>query len=304
MIMRTTNDTRRTMMRRIIAVSLLWLAGALVADAQTTGTLNGRVLDKLGEPIPGATVRLDGTARGAITKSDGAFLVAGVRVGEYDVKVTALGFLPVTKKVRISVDQTTTMNFTLAAAPVGSKPPIVVEGRPLSGSRTIVISPYLTREVSRGFTIRGGRPGNSIPVRGIQLQGEVELSPATDEVAVVSIPLVGMSGGVTAAPSRFYRPAVAASRRFLLNDHYPFPYGRRMFDVWDPSIGCLGWSFYPIMEMPVDQYVTGNDRYDVARRDVVEPSMEKKAEWIRRYEERRDVMSQSERDLASWARPR
>jgi hypothetical protein len=308
MIIRETNDTRRTMMRRGIAVSLLWLAGVLVASAQTTGTLNGRVVDGGGKPTPGATVRVDGTmpTRGAVVRNDGSFMVAGIRAGEYDVKVTAPGFLPVTRRVRISVDQTTTMNLTLAAAPADSKPPIVVPDRPLSGSRTIVVSPYLTREVSRGFTIRGGRPGGSIPVRNIQVLEPVELSPATGEISMMQIHAAGMPDVVTAAPSRFYRPAVAASRRFLLNDDYPFPYGRRMFDFGDDFAGSFGGGFYPILvlETPVDQHATGSDRYGIARRDVVEPSMEKRAEWIRRYEERRDMMSENERELASWARPR
>jgi Carboxypeptidase regulatory-like domain len=76
----------------LIAAFFLWLP--CIAIAQNTGTLSGTVLDEDGKPVAGATVRIEGTTQGAISRVDGSFLVRGVRSGEYPIRVTCLGYGP------------------------------------------------------------------------------------------------------------------------------------------------------------------------------------------------------------------
>ncbi|MDB5032951.1 MAG: TonB-dependent outer membrane protein SusC/RagA [Chlorobi bacterium] len=93
---------------------LFLLTGIL--HAQTTGTLSGRVLDQRKHPILGATVRLLGTSRGAIVRSDGSFIISRVPAGTCDIKVAAVGYGVRLQSVQIDADHETRWDFMLAPA--------------------------------------------------------------------------------------------------------------------------------------------------------------------------------------------
>lgn len=85
-------------MRVLLLLALL----AHVAHAQGTGTIAGTVRDAAtSEALVGANVRLEGTALGAATGVDGAFVVQNVPAGQYAVTVSYIGYLR-----RTSDDQT------------------------------------------------------------------------------------------------------------------------------------------------------------------------------------------------------
>ena len=67
------------------------------ADAQTRGTLTGRVTDDIGSPQTPATVTLVNldteVERPAVTAEDGTFVFGGLRPGPYVVRVEEAGFL-------------------------------------------------------------------------------------------------------------------------------------------------------------------------------------------------------------------
>lgn len=107
-----------------IALTALLLCGR-VALAQTTGTLQGRVVDEKGAPISGAAIRIEGTPRGARSRVDGSFRILAIRAGEYRVKVTAVGYHAVTReKVGITVGNTTTAGFTLTVVTEAERGPV------------------------------------------------------------------------------------------------------------------------------------------------------------------------------------
>jgi cystathionine beta-lyase family protein involved in aluminum resistance len=54
-------------------------------------TIRGSVLDRDGEPVVGALVRLLPTNKGTVTNAEGLFSILGVAPGEYILQVTALG---------------------------------------------------------------------------------------------------------------------------------------------------------------------------------------------------------------------
>ncbi|MCB0714298.1 MAG: TonB-dependent receptor [Ignavibacteriae bacterium] len=59
------------------------------------GIISGVVVDQITQsPIPGATVRVLGTSRGAATNSDGAFRIEGLPIGTYRIEVSSVGFEP------------------------------------------------------------------------------------------------------------------------------------------------------------------------------------------------------------------
>ncbi|HEY0779719.1 MAG TPA: carboxypeptidase regulatory-like domain-containing protein, partial [Gemmatirosa sp.] len=99
------------------------LPGAVPArrlEAQvTTGSIAGVVTNEASQPVPGAQVqvlnRATGISRGAVTREDGRFFVAGLEVGGgYDVTVRRIGFAPVTRAgVRVSLGQSARVDLSL-----------------------------------------------------------------------------------------------------------------------------------------------------------------------------------------------
>ena len=85
------------MKRAIVTMMLvvLGLAGPLMAQ-QTTGNINGRLVDAQGSAIPGVTVTAKNTQTG-LTRSDvsdgeGLYRLSALPVGTYDVTAELAGF--------------------------------------------------------------------------------------------------------------------------------------------------------------------------------------------------------------------
>ena len=68
---------------------LLWAAPALAQ----TGTVNGRVVDSTTQqPLGGASIRLEGTQRGAQTREDGSFTLTAVPTGRQSLRISRIGY--------------------------------------------------------------------------------------------------------------------------------------------------------------------------------------------------------------------
>ena len=102
-------------MRLRHALPLLVLLLAPAALAQTTGQLSGTIRDaQTGEPIPLATVQIEGTTQGASANLDGEYRIIGVRPGTYTLLARFIGYTPTRiEGVRVNVDLTTTVDFEL-----------------------------------------------------------------------------------------------------------------------------------------------------------------------------------------------
>ena len=112
---------------RLIIASIV-LCAPMVLMGGTTGKIAGRVTDaKSGEPLVGANVLLMGTSFGASSRVDGSYVILNIPPGVYDLRFTLVGFgTTLVTAVRVSTDQTTTVDRTLDAASVGMAE-IVVE---------------------------------------------------------------------------------------------------------------------------------------------------------------------------------
>jgi hypothetical protein len=147
-------------------------AFALIAPmtifAQTTGVLSGKVIDNEGKPVIGATIRIGGTTQGGISKApDGRFTIAGIRAGDYEVTISAIGQTTEKRSVRISVDQTTTLNVRLGEGVVQGK--IVV----VKGDRGPMVRPENTGTISTTRAEDLERSARTSIVGAVQLQGGV-----------------------------------------------------------------------------------------------------------------------------------
>jgi len=114
---------------RALVMAAAFLAGALPALAQTrpappppaanTGRISGRALEQGKEPVPFANVIVLGVkGAGTMTDETGAFVISGVPVGSYEVKLQAIGYEPIIQKVQVNAGQTALLNFTVGATKV------------------------------------------------------------------------------------------------------------------------------------------------------------------------------------------
>ncbi len=83
------------------------------AFAQPTGAIGGRVVDDLGDPLPGANVVLQGTQLRTATDIDGNFTITGIPLGQYEVAVSFVGYTTPAIAVDLSLRQTRWLNVEL-----------------------------------------------------------------------------------------------------------------------------------------------------------------------------------------------
>ena len=124
-------------MRAFLGLCVLALAASAPAAAQSEGKVSGRVTDGDGQPLPGASVLVEGTPRGAQTDADGLYTILAVRPGTYSVRVSMVGFgTQVVTDVQVFSGRTTTVDasvsqetLTTEAVVVRAERPIVVQDR-------------------------------------------------------------------------------------------------------------------------------------------------------------------------------
>lgn len=96
-------------MKKVMSTFLVALASGLTmmaADSPKYGQLKGRILDNEKNPLPGAVVIIDSNKLSAVTDLDGFFSFANLSSGTHNLKVTYIGFLPVSKTIMVSDEST------------------------------------------------------------------------------------------------------------------------------------------------------------------------------------------------------
>jgi len=118
---------------RFFLIILLSCFFVLKIFAGTTGKISGKVVDaKTGEPIIGVNVMLVGTTLGGVTDIDGNFFIINIPPGTYSIKASSIGYAAVTiQNVRVSVDQTTKIDFNLSEEAVSMNDIIVSAQKPV-----------------------------------------------------------------------------------------------------------------------------------------------------------------------------
>lgn len=153
-----------------------------ITFAGTTGKMTGKVTDKAsGEPLPFVNIIIVGTNLGAATDIDGNYVILNIPPGNYNVKAQYIGYQPVVvENVSVSIDLTTTVDFTLSESAVELEE-VVVQSKQdflkkdVTSSQSLVsadqidvlpvnefdqvlqLQPGVTRDADGAFHIRGGR---------------------------------------------------------------------------------------------------------------------------------------------------
>src|SRR5690242_10480597 len=156
---------------RYMAVALFVLAAATLALSQSDrGTIAGTVLDSTGGAVIGATVTATETATNnvytATTGPTGGYRFFDLRVGVYNVSVSASGFNKVDKTgVVVQVNSTSSVDFTLAPGTVSETLTVVAD------------TPALQSESSDIGTIVDKRQIEDLPL-GLAATGQSHLRSA------------------------------------------------------------------------------------------------------------------------------
>ncbi|HEY4613398.1 MAG TPA: carboxypeptidase-like regulatory domain-containing protein, partial [Bacteroidota bacterium] len=94
---------------------------------QPTGTLKGKVVTTLGEPVVNANVYMKELELGDATSENGTYTIRRIPPGTYTVTVSSLGFASVSRRIDVKQEQTLTEDFTLSEQAIDF-PAIVVTG--------------------------------------------------------------------------------------------------------------------------------------------------------------------------------
>ncbi len=126
----------RTALQLLVPFTLAITLPTFSASAQeTTGRLEGYIVDSQGRPVANVEVLVAGPSlhapRGVLTNHQGHFLVLALPVGEYSVALSrAPHATQVLRGVRIQLGQTASLGEVRLQEPVYKLAPLVVSGRP------------------------------------------------------------------------------------------------------------------------------------------------------------------------------
>lgn len=188
-------------MKKLLLLGILSLQIFSIQTLAQVGKINGVVRDaSTNETLIGANVLLEGTTIGAATNVDGYYIILNVPPGTYNLKASMVGYAPnIIKQVRVSIDQTTEINFLLTSNAFQTEEVVVIATTPIvqkdvSSSRinlnvaeieNLPVSSLsgvigLQAGVRGGLEIRGGVANQTaFVVNGITLRDERDNSPFT-----------------------------------------------------------------------------------------------------------------------------
>lgn len=103
-------------MRRL-TLALVLPAACLSLHADSTGRISGKVLNKAGQPVPGAKITLKRTDRNwskeLVPDKNGAYLQVGLDPKDYAMTVSAAGYVDAVENVRVPLGDVLVKNITL-----------------------------------------------------------------------------------------------------------------------------------------------------------------------------------------------
>ncbi len=145
------------MFRKWGILFLCLLTVPLVASAQQTGKLAGSVTDQAtNEPLPGATVVIDGTQLGSATDANGSYFIIGVPVGTYNIRASFIGYESlVYNDVSINAGFTRNLDFALSGDTELLDEVVVEYERPIIQKDAIGVPKVVSGEAIQNLPVRG-----------------------------------------------------------------------------------------------------------------------------------------------------
>src|SRR4051794_37184442 len=121
---------KKIIVAMIAACALAW--GHPAAAQQTTGNINGRIIDAQKSAVPGVTVTAKNTetglTRSEVSDAEGVYRLNALPVGNYDVHAELSGFNTYDRKaIVVNVGQTVDLNIDMAIAGVSESVSVTAE---------------------------------------------------------------------------------------------------------------------------------------------------------------------------------
>ena len=173
------------------ALLILWfIASAGAVLGQSTGTINGRVVDPGGAVVPDARITATnvgtGISRETSSNADGFYTIPALEPGTYDVKVEATGFAPSIRSSNTLLTGTAlTVDLTLAVAGTTQKIEVSGEAPLIETTKSEVSGTLQTSEVQ------------NLPILNRNYVGLVTLIPGARPVQNVNSNKVGFGGAIS-----------------------------------------------------------------------------------------------------------
>ncbi len=231
---------------------LIWATPALAQ----TGTITGRVVDSTTQqPLTGATIRLDGTQRGAQTREDGTFTLTAVPVGRQQLRVSRIGYAAQLTPITVSAGGNTVPPVRLRQLAATLAPVVAVGyGTQRREAVTSSVSTVNTSEARVGVqpnvndliqgraagvqvTSNSGAPGAGAQIR---IRGGTSISTSDEPLYVIDgIPILnnqtlpngsssdGNSGALARSPLNTINPEDIADISILKDASATAIYGSR-----------------------------------------------------------------------------
>lgn len=144
-----------------------------IAAAQGTASVSGTVTSDQGTPVPGAQVLIATLGLGALTGSDGRYVLTRVPAGTHRLRAQRLGFRAAEQSITVAPGQSATVNFTLTSAPTVLSEQVVVgytteQRRDVTGAVTTVSGTELSDQkvATVEEQLRGRAPGVTVAASG------------------------------------------------------------------------------------------------------------------------------------------
>lgn len=86
---------------------------AVNSNSSFDGTIRGKITTPSGEPIPNASIQIEGTNKGVVANLKGEFVITGVTAGTHRLRISAIGFEDETKEIVVTDDSVAILNLEL-----------------------------------------------------------------------------------------------------------------------------------------------------------------------------------------------
>jgi Ca-activated chloride channel family protein len=190
----------KTLRSAVAWAAALILSIVLMALAGNSGKIAGVVNDENGAPLPGVSIRIEGTSMGAASNFDGSYIIINVPPGAYNISAQAVGYNKMTiEGLVVRADSTTEQNFKLTSSAIQVQDVVVAKERKTidkyvtqnedkSSSEKINAMPSSNvgdvlrkspGQVRKGgvFHSRGGRPACEYIVDGMEIKDPLGGAP-------------------------------------------------------------------------------------------------------------------------------
>ncbi len=222
-------------MNRVWLVSAglaLVVAGVPLGAQAQTGTIHGTVVDSATlRPLVGVSISFNG--RRALTRGDGAYMIADVPAGTDSLRARLIGYSPFARMITVRAGDATEVSFSLAQSAVQLSELVATGyGEQRAGNVTGAVTQLGSDEFNRGRNIApaqliqskipgvqvvdNNEPGGGISIR---IRGATSINASSEPLYVIDgVPVGGGAGGGLSAgrdPLNFLNPDDIASMTVL-----------------------------------------------------------------------------------------